>query len=128
MMKIKLNFHSPKWLDSLSDVSSDTPPTWQVDVDQNLKPGFLILEGLRISTEDESLFSPLKGSFVDEDARVFYLNLPTDKPAEQVSYTFAASMLGQLLRGKELIEALKMLNAHFATDKPGHSDNESQKE
>jgi hypothetical protein len=114
----KLQFHSPKWLNLLKEPSSTSPQAWTFEEDGKPVDAFIDLEKLVIGSEDGLISSPLMLCFVDEGNRVFFPKKPTEKDSEPVTYTFAASMVGQLAKGAELVAALKALNAHFCQPAP----------
>jgi hypothetical protein len=56
----------------------------------------------------------LNEAFVDEEKRIFFVRRPEGQDVPPVTLDFASSMLGQLLRGSELIAALQKLGTQYS--------------
>lgn len=128
---IKLNFHSPSVLNSLSDTSTKKPEEWHILSSENdMKIAFLNLETMQIQGEEGEKSTFLKQMFVNEDKHIFYFEQSDN--SSKLDFPFASSMLGQLLVGKEFIDALKRLNEHYeaerGNDEEPTTDNNSNKE
>ncbi len=132
---IELKFHSPNWLNSLTKTSTSEPPSWYLDSNKSESNiAMLNLSSMEvIGGEDQKKTAFLKDIYTNENENIFFINKPVDDNlAEPVSYTFASSMLGQLLQGGDLVSALKILNQHYGIgnddDKPNpDNDDPDQK-
>jgi len=104
---INLKFHSPSLLNSLNDTSTEEPKEWHIlSSGDDMKMAVLNLETMSIQEEgnnEQSAF--LKEMFVNEDKNLFYFEQFDN--SSKLDFPFASSMLGQLLVGKEFIDALK---------------------
>jgi len=129
---INLKFHSPSLLNSLNDTSTEEPKEWHIlSSGDDMKMAVLNLETMSIQEEgnnEQSAF--LKEMFVNEDKNLFYFEQFDN--SSKLDFPFASSMLGQLLVGKEFIDALKRLNEHYGAERVNDeepiSDNQNKEE
>jgi len=110
---IETKFHSPALLNTLGGVTTEEPKAWSVltNNDEQHKAIF-DLEVMSIFAEEEPQnYKFLKELFIKEEENLFFFEEVEN--AKKLDFPFAASMLGQLLSGQELIDALKRLDDHY---------------
>lgn len=123
---IEVKFHSPDLLNTLGNTATEEPKIWSIFMgnDEQHK-AILDLEAMSIFAEENPQnYKFLKELFIKEDENLFFFEQVDN--AKKLDFPFAASMLGQLLSGQELIDALKRLDAHYNEMK--HDDAPSNEE
>lgn len=114
---IELEFHSPSLLNTLKNVSEEDPKQWSVmSLKGELIEAFFDLNAMKIQTKQEKSESVLlKQVYVNEDKNLFFFEEVDD--SSRLDFPFASSMFGQILKGKELIDALKKLDLHYQIER-----------
>ncbi len=134
-MKLKLTFHSPEWLNNLDKTSTREPPIWTISGVDSDDLAFIDIEQMTIVNDTGDRSVPLKEVLIYQQKNRFYLPKNEDLEdnaqevgARPIDFTFASSMLGQLLKGDDLISALKSLSFHFELMKGSGETDDGQPE